>query len=236
MAYSVADLITIFRREVDDPAYYLDRNLPQPNTLWSNYELIQILDQAQKTFAEEVLIFKDATSFRPKITEDDPWVYYDPRILRIERAEVSSTEIILPVITIEDFQTTGFIDDYGHRRVRSWESKTGTSQYIIRDMRDDYFRLYPIPEEDDTLKLTVRRLPMEDITNLTDEFEIPSRWQYGLLEYLRKEAFRKPSALNSGFGDAMAAATNAWNSFISHAESKTKIRTRGPGQTRYGGL
>jgi hypothetical protein len=236
MSYSVSDLLTLFRREVDDPAYYLDRNLPQPNTFWSNFELIQYLDQGQKEFAERTLIFKDSLSFRPSIETDEPWAYFDPRILRIERAELDSDNRILPVYTIQDFQTKIYADDYGIRKHESWEVKTGTPQCLIRDLEHDKLRIYPIPEADDTLILSVRRYPMEDITTMTDELELPSHWQYGLLYKIRKEAFVNPKALMAGFGDASIVAKRDWEEFLNKAESKIKIRTRGPGQVRYGGI
>lgn len=77
---------------------------------------------------------------------------------------------------------------------------------------------------------------MSDITGLNDEFEIPSRFQYGLLYKLRQEAFKNPKALMAGFGEAATMARLDWETFLINAESKTKIRTRGPGQVRYGGF
>ncbi len=236
MGYSVSDLITLFRREVDDPAYYVDRNLPQPNTFWSNFELIQYIDQGQKEFAERTLIFKDSLSFRPKVVTDSPWINYDERIIKIERAELNSDNRILPVITIEDFQTQFYLDDYGTRRTMSWEELTGLPRLLIRDIERNKLRAYPIPEEDDTLLLTVRRYPMEDLTRINDELEIPSRWQYGLLYKMKQEAFKNPKALLSGFRDAAVVAKRDWEDFLNTAESKIKIRTRGPGQVLYGGI
>lgn len=236
MSYTVKDLITIFRRETEDPTYHLDYNLPQENSLWSNYELIQLIDQAQKEFAERTLIFKDSTSFKPVISEDDPWIDFDDRILKIERAEVESSERILPIYTIEDFQTSVYVDDYGIRKVASWESATGSPQCLIRDIRKDKMRIYPIPEEDDAIILTVRRLPLNDIALLNDALEVPSRWQIGLLYYVRKEAYRKPLAMVNGLDKLIPIVENDWEQFLSKAESSTTIKTRGPGRVRYGGI
>lgn len=236
MDYTVADLITIFRRRTEDPAYHLDANLPQSNSLWSNYELIQLIDQAQKEFAERTLIFKDSENFDTDVTASDPWIEYDQRIIRIENAELSSDNIPLNVVTIEDFKTSIYVDDYGVRKDASWESRTGSPRYLIRDIRQNYLRSYPIPTENDTLLLTVRRLPLNDITELTDELEVPPRYQLGLLKYVEKELFSKPIAVLAGFGDLISVASKAWDDFCNMADSRTKIRTRGPGQVRYGGL
>lgn len=236
MAYSIVDLITLFRRESEDPTYTYDRNLPEADSLWSNFELIQYIDQGQKEFARRTLCFKDSLSFRPTITADSPWIKYDDRILRIEKAELNSTNIVLPVLTMEDFHTQYFIDDYGNKKMASWETRTGTPRCLIRDMEQDYLRAYPIPTEDDTLLLTVRRLPMEDITNLTDEIEISNRWRYGLLHKLKSEAYNKPKALMLGFEKASFRAELDWDKWLNEARSRMNIRTRGPGQVRYGGI
>lgn len=236
MSYTVADLITIFRRRTEDPAYHLDFNLPNSNSLWSNYELIQLIDQAQKEFAERTLIFKDSENFDTDVTAGNPWVDYDPRILRIENAELNSSNIPLNVITIEDFKTSVYVDDYGIRKDASWENRTGTPIYLIRDIRQDYLRLYPTPTTADTLLLTVRRLPLGDITELSDDLEVPSRWQLGLLKYVEKEMYSKPIAVLGGFGELGISAKIGWEEFCNHAASRIQIRTRGPGKVRYGGL
>jgi hypothetical protein len=236
MSYSVGDLITLFRREVDDPTYYAEQNLPQPNTFWSNYELIQYLDQAQKEFAERTLIFKDSTSFHPFIWANDPWVDFDEKIIRVERAELNSSNKILPVYTIEDFQTQVYVDDYGIQRHASWENQTGEVRCLIRDIELNKLRTYPISNIDDQLLLTVRRYPLLDITSVDDSFEIPSNYQLGLLYKVKAEAFKNPKALMAGFGDAAVVAKRDWEDFLNRVDSRTKIRTRGPGKVRYGGI
>lgn len=236
MAYTVNDMLTLFRRSAEDSAFYPDRNFPDSTSLWSNFELIQYLNEAQKIFAERTYIFKDSKSFKPAITAADPWVDLDERILKVERAELVSSEAILTIQTIEDFQQSRYVDDYGIRKVTSWESRTGTPQVVIRDIELDKLRLYPIPTEDDYLKLTVRRLPLSELTDRTDEIEVPYKHRYGLLYFMQKEGFSKPKALLAGYGDAALKANAEWNNFLSNAASTVKIRTRGPGQTRYGGL
>ena len=155
MAYTVKDLITMFRRNIEDAAYYPDRNMPTEDSLWSNYQLIQFLNEAQKEFAERTLIFKDSQSFDPAITEADPWITLDPRILRIERAELASEDRVIPIVTIEEFQVSYFVDDYGYKRSASWETRTGPLQALISDIEAGYLRAYSIPEEDDVLDMEV---------------------------------------------------------------------------------
>ena len=55
MAYTVNDMLTLFRRSAEDSAFYPDRNFPNATSLWSNFELIQYLNEAQRIFAERIL-------------------------------------------------------------------------------------------------------------------------------------------------------------------------------------
>jgi hypothetical protein len=223
----------MFRRNVEDSAYYPDRNMPSRSSLWSNYQLIQYLNEAQKEFAERTLIFKDSQSFAPDITADDPWIDLDSRILRIERAELASKDQILPVLTIEQFQTQYTSIDYGYRRTTSWATRTGTPQVLLRDIELNKLRAYPIPTEDDVLELTVRRLPMSDLTDIDDSLEVPQRYQFGLLHGL--EAYALASPLFPVPDIAMSARVR-WEEFLNKSDSTVKIRTRGPGTVRYGGF
>jgi len=235
MAYTVKDLITLFRRNIEDAAYYPDRNMPIEDSIWSNYQLIQYLDQTQKEFAERTLVFKDSQSFSPAIKEDDPWVDLDPRIIRIERAELASVDRIVPIVTLEEFQVSYFVDDYGYKRSASWMTRTGATQCLIRDIELDKLRVYPIPTENDTdtLELTVRRYPMSDLTDIDDALEVPARWQFGLLHGLEAYALQSPLF---PIRDAGMAARGRWEDFLNQAASRIQIRTRGPGAVRYGGL
>ena len=146
--YTAGDIITLFRREVDDPIFFADNNVAQPNTLWSNYQLLEWLTEGQEEFAERTACFKDDESFNPTVTAGDPDLEYDPRILRVERAELDSAARVLPTITIEEFRTKVLTDDYGTRKAASWESMEGTPRYLISDIRSGTFRIYPIPTED----------------------------------------------------------------------------------------
>jgi hypothetical protein len=233
---TVNEILTLFRRQSEDSAYTHDRDMPDSISLWSNYQLIQYLNQGQNEFAEETYCFKDGDTFSLSLTGDVPTYEIDERILKVERAELLSTNRMLALKTIEEFQQSSYYDDYGHRRSASWEEHTGTPNSLITDITSDEFRVYPIPTEDDTIKLTVRRLPLYTLTALTDELELPERYQYGLLYKLQKEAYSNPKALLMGYGDALMIATKSWSDFVSNASKRIKIKTRGPGKVRYGGI
>jgi hypothetical protein len=232
---TASELITLFRRQSEESAYTSDSDMPSAASLWSNYQLIQFINQAQYEFAERTLCFKDGTTFLLDVEADEPTLTIDERILRIERAELITADRRLDLKTIEEFDQTG-IDDYGIRRSTSWRTRTGTPQFLITDITADTARLYPIPEEDDTLQLTVRRHPLVEITDFDDELEVPTRWQYGLLHKLKMEAYSTPQALAVGFSNALLVAEREWEKFIVDASSTIKKKTRRAGKIRYGGI
>ena len=230
---TVNELITLFRRSAEDSAYTHDRDMPESFSLWSNYQLIHFIDQAQKDFAEKTYIFRDDQNFNIIVETGIPNVSLDERVLRIERAELLSSNHLLAVKSIEEFQNSTGQDDYGVSRHASWEERTGTPDVLITDINSGYARIYPIPEADDEIKLTVRRLPLIDLVDLDEELEIPSRYQFGLLYKVQIEAFSSPKALLMGYGDALVAAKEKWEDFLIQAHKQVRVRTRGPGKTRY---
>lgn len=237
------ELITLFRRNAEDASYTYDTNMPSAMSLWSNFQLLQYMDQAQKEFAEKTYCFKDNSNFTLNIvapvapaTDYNPEIYYDPRIIKIERAESLTDNTILDVLSMEEFQMSAFVDDYGIKRSASWETRTGKPRSLITDITSNSVRLYPIPDAVDMIKLTVRRYPLRDIESLDDELEVPQRFQYGLLYKMQSEAFKNPKALISGYGDAAVAAKADWDNFITDAYKHFRVKTQGPGKIRYGGL
>ena len=233
---TVEEFITLFRRNTENPSYTYDRDLPDVSTLWSNFQLIQYLNEAQDEFAERTYCFKDRTTFTLDVVAGEADVEADERILKVERAERVSDNIVLDLKTIEQFQQGFYDDDYGLRRVTSWETRTGTPRTIITDLDSGYFRLYPIPTENDTINLAVRRLPLHRLQQLDDHIEIPNRWVYTLMYKVQELAYSHPLALANGFGDGLMYAKQQWEKNIVDASSKYKIKQRGPGVTRYGGL
>lgn len=230
------ELITLFRRNAEDASYTYDTNMPSAMSLWSNFQLLQYMDQAQKEFAEKTYCFKDGSNFTISVAVGDSEVYYDPRIIKIERAESLADNTLLNLLSIEEFQTSFFVDDYGIKRGSSWETRTGKPRSLITDITLNSVRLYPIPDIADTIKLTVRRYPLKNIESLDDDLEIPQRFQYGLLYKMQSEAFKNPKALISGYGDAAVAAKADWDNFITDAYKHFRVKTQGPGKIRYGGL
>ena len=98
------ELITLFRRNAEDASYTYDTNMPSAMSLWSNFQLLQYMDQAQKEFAEKTYCFKDGSNFILSVAVGDSEVYYDPRIIKIERAESLADNTLLNLLSMEEFK------------------------------------------------------------------------------------------------------------------------------------
>lgn len=225
---NVSELLALFRREAEDSTFTYDHNLPDSFSLWSNFQLITYLNQVQEEFAIRTFCFMDSTNFIPEVTEADPWIDIDERILRVERAELVSKNLLLDLKSIEEFQTS--------IRPGTWETKTGTPKYLITDIETNKYRLFPIPVEDDTVKLTVRRLPFNVINELNDELEIPRRYHFGLISGLKLYAYANPKAVSLGYGSLLPYEQTKWEDVLLRATKDYNVKVRGPGKTRYGGL
>lgn len=236
MAYTVGNLLDTFRREVDDPTYFSDAGLPMPNTLWSNYQLIQMLDDAQREWAERTLGFKDSKSFNQDITAGESEVEYDQRIIKIEKAELASDNREIELVNLAAFSMRVGRDDYGTRVPVSWNTTTGTPTLLITDLDIGYMRLWPEPTEDDELLLATRRRPLATLVAKGDDLEVPEAYQLGLLNRVRRDAYSQPKALQAGFAEAGLKAAADWEDFLLRCSSRISIRTRRPGKMRYGGL
>jgi hypothetical protein len=128
-------------------------------------------------------------------------------------------------------------DDYGSvGSSASWEDSKGTPQYIITDMEKDKGRLVPIPIANDTLQLTVVRLPLDRVTKVSTALEIVNpRHQLVLLDGMKWRAYLKQDADTLNF----QLATRFEASFRVRSEEvrlENVIKTKPGRAIRYGGI
>jgi hypothetical protein len=150
-----AELLKLFRQEAND--------LASP-PLWSDAEVYGYMTAAQEMFCRLTRGIQDSTSEITQISviTDDPYVEYDSRILRIRDARLESTGAKVTILNPEDLEQGSLLDDYGLVTGRFDLTLTGTPRYLLLGVDDFRGRLIKIPEADDTLQLTVERLPLLD--------------------------------------------------------------------------
>lgn len=110
------------------------------------------------------------------VTAGDPVIALDPRIIKIRRANLASRPTPLTRRYTADME----------ERSPGWESHTGSVDSYVADYETGSICLYRIPPQNDTLKLVVVRLPLEDLT-LQGTPGIPPQYHAALRHYVVAE-------------------------------------------------
>jgi hypothetical protein len=186
------ELHDLFRLDVNDVAEPI---------LWSSEEIYSYIDDAQKMFCRLGVGILDSTSDLTAVafSSGDEFATYDPRILRIRLARLGSTLDEVPVFNINDILSGRICSsDYGavSSSMSKLDNTTGQIKAIVTDMEQNKVRLVYIPEEDDTLLLTGRRLPLESISldYPSTCLEIDDMHHRHLMHWMKHLAYQKEDA------------------------------------------
>ena len=198
MSLTTRQLRDLFRSRIDDPESPGEGD--SSDCLWSNAEIYQYMDIAQKRFARDTYILKDSTTSSVcavTVTADTATVSLSPLIIDIERARLASSGRYLTLRKIQDMQDEEVENsyDYGFTTLSKWEDVTGSPRILIMNWEEDVGRLAPVPVDNDTINLSVVRLPLEDITGTNVDLEVTNtEYQYVMLEYMMHLAYGKHDA------------------------------------------
>ena len=171
---NLGELIESFRKLADD-------NASPP--LWSDEEITRYVNEAERDAVERgFLIEDDETAEICEIAvEADTAIYnLDPRVLKITKAKLDLQHRLL------DPTEKSVLD---LRLMATWESNPGTPFAYID--RQSSIRLVWVPIADDTLRLTVYRLPLADMDGPDDEPEIRAELHYQLLDGMLARGYLK---------------------------------------------
>lgn len=127
--------------------------------LWSDEDLTRYLNNAVRETCIRARLLKDDADSQPllcqlAVTAGNARMTFDPSILVIRSGTlVESVNGKLWALTAESMD----------RERRGWDTQTctGTPQYMVMDLAQKTFRLFPTPDANYTLRLRVWRTPME---------------------------------------------------------------------------
>lgn len=229
--YTMAQLLTFFREDLDDTA---------TPYLWTDSQFYRYLDAAQKEFVRDTRYIHDATTAEicsiPVFANRD-YVVFDERILEVKRAQLASTNRPLTVLNFNELDHgTHAGDSYEQWEIVSWTESTGTPRYFVAEYETERARLVPSPTVDDTLNLWVIRDPLDDIDDEDSTMEVIDRNdQLTILEYAKYLAYSKQDA---DVYDKERAATHFQLYTVGAEKTRQRInkKRRRPGTVRYGGL
>lgn len=160
------------------------------DTLWTNAELLEHLNTTRMEFFRRRPLHDDTTDMlvRIDVSANQSRYYYDSRIAEIRdiRGDVmghlaKTTKQALDYLRRDWAAQTNSIDSF--RNFQFFEEPQKLS-----------ITLYPIPEEDDTLRLSVRRMPLEKLTWLNRNelvIEPEPQWYEILIDGAAALAYKK---------------------------------------------
>lgn len=204
--------------------------------LWTDDEVYSYLDAAQQMFYR--LTQGVAAVMTVDFSAGDTFVPISDRILKIRRAALTSDGRPLELVNFEQLESTSRGDDYG--RSSSWsplqlDATTGPVKAVVLGMVDYQLRLVSIPDADGTLELIVERSALEDITEASTEFEVPSAHHLYLLLWAEHLAYSKQDAETVDKTKAVQR-EESFKAYCSMSMDEKNLRKHVPRSIAYGGL
>lgn len=173
-----SELLEQFRLDVADVA---------TPYLWEDAEFFRYADEAQKQFTRLTDGIPESTSApvtEIAVTAGNDTYALSPLVLKVRAARTLSDGRPLEVLNLEDMVTRG----------NYFDGRTGTVKVVVTGMDVDTVRVWPMPSEDMTVKLSVFRMPLVDITDVSVAFEIAPHHHLNLLDWVKHRAYRKQDA------------------------------------------
>ena len=116
-----------------------------------------------------------------QVDANDPLVPIDPRIINIRRAKLSISTYSLSPVRAEEMDRVN----------PGWESHVGTPTTYVTNYQTNAIRLYPKQQVAAELTMTVSRLPLDRLSNKTDEPEIREEHHPALVQWMLYRAYSK---------------------------------------------
>jgi hypothetical protein len=202
----------------------VDTEEPQ---LWSDAEVYDYLDDAQKMFCRLTGGLGDASSALTVLSyvSTTDWVALSPLVLKVRDAYRTTDGLPVEAINYEDLPARGLRLD----------GRIGRPKYIILGLEANKVRLYPYPDAAGTLQLVVDRLPLVKITDVDQNLEVADQHKTGLGLWMKSRAYSKQDAetFDRNKADGFEQKFRAYCAEAKKEKDRAKHKTR---VVSYGGL
>lgn len=207
----------LFRSEVRDE---------ETPYLWSDVEIYSYMDDAQNMFARLQGGIADSSSAAARIAvaAGDVFVPTSPTILKLRAVRRAADGYDVEILNYEDLQTRrdSQPNDYGRMRGYRLDNTVGQIRAVVSGMEANKLRLLHIPEEDQTLELTVYRMPLVALDGQGKVLEIDEIHHRPLLHWMKYLAHQKQDAETYDRGRA----ENFRAEFLAYADQAKAERER----------
>lgn len=184
---NAGELYDAFRSDVVDTA--------KPY-LWADAEVYRYMDAAYKMFVRLTGGIADFTSEAAEISASagERSAEHHPSILRFLSAQRKSDGVAISILNLNDASVMGN-SDYGNVRTLLSDNRVGQIRGMIIGRQRGVVEFVGTPVEDDTILLTVERLPLVDIVDETHELnEVDAHHHIYLIEWMKHLAYKKQDA------------------------------------------
>lgn len=196
--------------------------------LWSDTEVKLYCDEAESMFVRLTGGIADGTTTAVTditVAPGDDWVDMHNSILKVRGATRVDTGRPIEIINYEDMATRKFNFD---------QMYTGPVKALIVGIEPGKARVYPISNEDVTVRMLVYRMPLEATTE-AGEFVIDERHHYKLLDWMVHLAYLKQDTETYNKTKSEEAETRFRN-YCAQAERELARARHKPRLVAYGGL
>lgn len=145
--------------------------------LWTDADVFRYMNEAYQTFARLTGGVADSTSDVTQISvvAGEMYATVSPSILRFRQAYLVSTGEEVTIVNEQD--TLSVRTDYGNSRPLVMDATPGPVRYMVvgmgRDQQGGVVRWVQVPIVDDTVSLSVYRMPIELVSGYSKSFTFP---------------------------------------------------------------
>lgn len=211
---NTTELLGVFREEAFD--------LAAPY-LWSDALIYRYIDEAQKQFCRGTYGIADARNYSLTTSAGIEWYNLDPRILMIRGATERVTARDVALVPAEKLQ---------EQYIR-FDGASGPIKALVTGLEKNVLRAWPIPNQTQTVTLTVFRLPAD--VGAGDEFEIDSQHHLPLLLWVKHKAYGVQDA-QAYDPKAEAKFRGMWDAYCARALNEQSRASHTAGTVFYGGI
>jgi hypothetical protein len=215
------------------------RDTDSSTPLWSDADIYDYMDDAQKMFCRLQGGIADTTTdsiCKISYAANDQYKAISPLILKIRQVVRESDQLEVEVLNFEDLQMHALADDYGFQPPYKIDSTPGEVRAIVVGMQEGMIRLVRFPTAADSLRLTVYRMPLVDITTTGNQtFEIAAVHVRPLLYWMKHLGHLKQDAetYDKGRADMFEA---LFRQYCDQAKAEREKREHKYRTVGYGGL
>lgn len=154
---------------------------------WSDTDLNEYLNEGYSIFCRSTQIIRDSVTAAIctlTVNQGDQNIAISPLILKIERAKPTWYTGFLTKKDVSDFDNDN----------PSWFGTAGTPRFYALDYSTNYLTLDKAASVSGTIALTVKRMPLSDLSANSDYPEFNSQYHWMLKDYALYRAFMKQDA------------------------------------------